>query len=286
MRNDDFAIFILSHGRADHVYTYRTLQRVGYTGRTYIVIDNEDESAEEYYHRYGDQVVMFDKESVAQEMDDGDNFGDRRAVVYARNACFGIARQVGVTYFLQLDDDYTRFEYKIDGDYKYPTGHFVVRQCFDDILDLLLDYYKSIQAVSIAMAQTGDFIGGRENKSIYVGKRKCMNSFFCSTKRPFQFVGKLNEDVSTYIWYQSLGNLFLTVPFVVVGQTKTQSNPGGITGLYEHVGAYVKPFYTVMYAPSCVKVGILNTRHRRLHHQIEWKNAVPCIVREQHRKSR
>ena len=286
MRHSDFAIFILSHGRPDSIHTCRTLERVGYTGQLYIVIDNEDKTADRYYALYGERVIMFDKEAVAKTCDDGDNFPDRRAVVYARNACFEIAEKLGVTYFMQLDDDYTRFEYKIDQSFRYPVGHFVMRSGFDDVLDWLLDYYQSIGAVSIAMAQTGDFIGGRQNKSIYIGKRKCMNSFICSTERPFKFVGKLNEDVCTYVWYQSMGNLFLTIPFLVVGQTKTQSNPGGITELYADIGAYVKPFYSVMYAPSCVKVGVLNSTHARLHHEIDWQKAVPCIVPERYRKAR
>ena len=31
-----------------------------------------------------------------------------RAIVYARNACFDLAKDLGITYFIQLDDDYDR----------------------------------------------------------------------------------------------------------------------------------------------------------------------------------
>ncbi len=47
MRND-FAVLILSHGRADRVYTIPTLRKGGYTGKIYIVVDNEDEQQDEY----------------------------------------------------------------------------------------------------------------------------------------------------------------------------------------------------------------------------------------------
>ena len=46
MRND-FAVFILSHGRANNLITLKTLDKIGYTGKTYIIIDNEDEQEEE-----------------------------------------------------------------------------------------------------------------------------------------------------------------------------------------------------------------------------------------------
>ena len=45
MMRDDFAVMILTHGRADRVYTLKSLRKGGYTGKVYIVIDNEDEDS-------------------------------------------------------------------------------------------------------------------------------------------------------------------------------------------------------------------------------------------------
>ena len=53
MKNNDFAVFILTHGRPNKVYTLQALQKCGYTGKTYFVIDNEDKTAKEYYKNYG-----------------------------------------------------------------------------------------------------------------------------------------------------------------------------------------------------------------------------------------
>ena len=72
------------------------------------MIDNEDKAAAEYYARYKN-VVMFDKPKIAKTFDEADNFDDRRAIVYARNACFQIARKLGYKYFIELDDDYDVF---------------------------------------------------------------------------------------------------------------------------------------------------------------------------------
>ena len=108
MRND-FAIFILTHGRAKNMLTLNTLKKCGYTGKWYMVIDNEDKTADEYYELYGKKnVIMFDKKKKAEEFDTCDlQTRDRKAIVYARNACFDIAEQLGLKYFLELDDDYT-----------------------------------------------------------------------------------------------------------------------------------------------------------------------------------
>ena len=57
----DFCAFILSHGRAENVITYTLLRRCGYTGRIFIVIDNEDSMCDDYKERYGDDVIVFNK---------------------------------------------------------------------------------------------------------------------------------------------------------------------------------------------------------------------------------
>ena len=41
MRND-FAVLILSHGRPNNIKTIKALENANYTGKYYIVIDNED----------------------------------------------------------------------------------------------------------------------------------------------------------------------------------------------------------------------------------------------------
>lgn len=46
MRND-FAVFILTHGRADNVVTVPAIKKAGYTGKIYFIIDDEDDQAEE-----------------------------------------------------------------------------------------------------------------------------------------------------------------------------------------------------------------------------------------------
>lgn len=281
---DDFAIFILSHGRPDKVITYQTLKKLNYTGDIYVVIDNEDSKESEYRHNYGDKVIVFDKPAIAETFDEGDNFGDRRAVIYARNACFNIAKDLGITYFMELDDDYSGFDFRMDEGTEAINPIDIKN--IEPVIKAMLDYYKSIPAKSIAMAQAGDFIGGignRLDKDIN-RRRKCMNTFFCSVERPFQFVGRINEDVNTYVWYQSLGNLFFTFPLVSMNQRETQSSTGGMTEMYKESGTYVKSFYTVMFAPSCVEVAMMQSRHPRLHHRIKWDNAVPCIISEEYRK--
>lgn len=282
---DDFAVFILTHGRADNVITYRTLQKQGYTGKVYFIIDNEDAQAARYRQLYGDKVIMFDKIAIAKMFDEGDNFQDRRTILHARNASFGIAKQLGITYFVQLDDDYTQFRYRYDSELVYEHRNTV--KSLDALFDIVLEYYRSIPALSIALGQGGDYIGGSNSTTgghLWL-KRKAMNSFFCSTKRPFFFRGRMNEDVNTYVQIGNRGGLLFSFFNVSLEQKTTQSNPGGITEAYKKYGTYVKSFYTIMHSPSSVKVATMHSSRERIHHEINWDKTVPRIVGESIRKS-
>jgi len=285
---DDFCAFILTHGRPDRVKTYDTLMKAGYTSKVFIVIDDEDETEGEYRKRFGDKVLQFSKEEIAKTFDEGDNFGDRRVIVYARNACWDLARQVGCKYFIQLDDDYTTFCIPYNSLLEYQSG--IVTKNIDCILTAMLEYYESIPALAIAMSQGGDHIGGGSIISSGFNvrlMRKCMNTFICSTDRPFQFVGRINEDVNTYTNGSRRGELFLTVKQAKVNQLATQLNAGGMTDIYLDGGTYVKSFYSVMYSPSCVKIGQLGdprSPHYRIHHKINWHHTAPKIMREVHKR--
>jgi hypothetical protein len=276
----DFAILILTHGRPDKVHTIQALKRYGYTGRYFLVVDDEDKTGPEYRQRYGERVVTFSKEKIAREFDEADCGNmDRRSVFYARNASFDLARSLGLRYFMQCDDDYSHFEIRFDREKRF--GHWPVAS-LDKVIALMLAYFETIPALSIAMSQGGDHLGGGDSD---FSKRKAMNTFLCDVERPFRFVGRINEDVTTYTSLGRQGALFLTIPSIMVMQKPTQSSAGGMTELYFDTGTYVKSFYSVMVTPSAVTVEEMKTVFHRIHHRIRWRNCAVAIVREKWRKA-
>lgn len=280
---DKFAVFITTHGRADNVKTYRTLRRCGYTGKIFLIVDNEDKSQGRYKEIYGNQVIIFDKSEAAKYTDIADNIPGRGAVVFARNACFDIAENLGLEWFVQMDDDYSRFDYRFDKDKKYRQ---VIIKNLDEVFSAFLEYFSSINADCIAFAQSGDFIGGGDGfyaSSIWT-KRKVMNSFFLSPSRRFDFLGRMNDDVNAYLSYGIRGRLMLTIFQVSLTQDETQKSKGGMTDIYKDSGTYQKSFYSIMYAPSCVKIDIVGSTYNRIHHRICWENAGPCIISDDLRK--
>ncbi len=275
--NSELVVFILTHGRPQKVTTLTTLRRQGYTGRVLLVVDNEDDALEEYKAEFGDDVIVFDKRDIAARYDTGDNFNDRRAVFYARNACFEIASRLGIRYFFEFDDDYASFMYRFDG--ALQVTEKPVRN-LDRLFAILLRYYCQIPAITVAFSQSGDFIGGKDADKAQALRlyRKAMNTFLCSTERAYAFVGRVNEDVNTYARLGNMGRLLLTVPNIFIHQATTQAQAGGMTELYLNEGTYIKSFYTVMYCPSFVSISQIGYINKRIHHKIRWAQGVPQIL--------
>jgi|TARA_R110000824_G_scaffold171454_3_gene349086 hypothetical protein len=284
---DDFAVFILTHGRADNCTTYNCIRDHGYTGRIVLIVDDMDSDVPKYKAKYGDEVVVFDKRDAATRTDACDNLDEMRAVVFARNECYRIAKRLGVRYFLVLDDDYNRFVYRFDENLQYNTMDGKIND-FDGMCNIFLKFLETTPTKTITMAQGGDFLGGREGQwaQRLTLTRKAMNSFFCDAERPIDFMGRINEDVNAYCRWATIGDLFFTSNHVSLNQQQTQQNDKGLTDIYLKLGTYVKSFYTVLNHPSGARVAMMNSSAQpRIHHQINWNKTAPKIIREKHRKT-
>lgn len=304
MNHKNFCVLISTWGRPNKVATLKTLERFGYTGDWFLVCDDEDKTLVEYQINFGeDKVMIFNKADIASRYDEGDNFEDRRSAFYARCANAEIARKLGYKYFLQLDDDYDSFRWRISPEIEYSSKMLSFEPSYrtlDKVFDVMLDYFIAVPSLrTLCMAQSGDFIGGGGSKMMTDQyRRKVMNSFFCDIDRPYIFKGKMNEDVNAYVYNSNKGELMLTTAFVSLNQKATQLTAGGVSDLYLEVGTYTKTFYSVMLHPAGVKVSVLfNTSARkgngaaktnnafRVHHRIDWNATAPKIIKQKHKKS-
>lgn len=283
--NKKFAVFILSNGRPDNVITYQTLRTHGYTGKIYIIVDDEDKTLNEYKKKFKDEVIVFSKSHYKGKFDVMDNFTNNKVIVYARNACYDIARKLNLDYFFEYEDDYTNFQHRfIEND---SLRGKTIRK-LDKVLELMIECLDETNANTIAFAQGGDFIGGAGSFKNNTFKRKAMNSFvFKVNQDPSKdtiFIGRMNDDVNTYLTQGKIGKLFFQISNICLVQLTTQSNSGGNTEVYKTLGTYVKSFYSVIASPSCCKISLMGRINKRIHHSITWKNAVPKIINEKYKK--
>jgi len=281
MDKSDYAVIILTHGRHDRVFTIDSLRKSGYTGEIYLLCDDEDKQLEQYKEKYRDKVLVFSKDDYAGKFDKMDNFGSKACVVYARNAVWDFAKKIGLKYFIVCDDDYTMYRFRIDENQCYRTN--IQIKNMDSVFNAYFDFLDKSNIDAVCFAQDGDYIGGFSNSKIsggYKPYRKMMNLFFFRTDKMLEFKGTINEDLTSSITEGALGKKIITCMMTSLLQKETQSNAGGLTEIYLELGTYVKSFYSVMAAPSCVKVALMGDKQMRLHHAVTWKNAVPKIIRE------
>lgn len=286
---DDFAVFILSHGRPNQVYTIKTLEQSGYNGKWYIILDNEDKTIDEYIKNYGQEhIVVFDRLAQAENMnfDICDNFTmNRNSIVYARNKCFDIANDLGLHYFFEFEDDYLDFTARkpsLDG----KNLHQFNITTWDEIIDALIEYLEACPMMpTLCFSQIGDWMGGIQGDMwVQKIKRKAMNTFLCTVERPFTFLGRMNDDVNLYVTEGARGKLFMTIRDLILRQQETQKTKSGNADMYKSTGTYVKSFYSVMLAPSCVKVSMMGQTHQRIHHSINWEHCCPKIISDKFQK--
>lgn len=275
MGSKDFAVFILTHGRAKSISTYRALRDGGYTGDTYIVIDNEDDQEELYREKFGDMVIQFDKRDYLEKTDLGDLDDDRRIGVFARNFIQDEAKRLGYKFHLQLDDDVHGFTYRFPQD-----GVLRALKCWhlDEVFSGMVQLMKDTPITSLSFALSAYNMGG-VNGSISEGMtRKTMTTFLMRADDIQYFHMRMNDDITTSLINGMRGKLYYSYLPVEVEVDKTQVQSGGMTDIYQKNGTYRKSFYSVMCCPSCVKVSAMGITDYRIHHTIKWNNAVPKLL--------
>ena len=274
---------IITYKRANQQATVKTLRRNGYTGDIYLIVDDSDPQLDTYKKLYGENVLVFSKAKVRKRMDTMVNSPIWGAGVYARNFAFRAAKKLGYKYFVSMDDDYSGFYYKVDGDGEYANTRI---QDLDRIIKAHVRFLVKTNISCVAWAQGGDFQGGEVGqlaRSRFKPMRKMMNVFFFRTDRPIKFSGVMNGDSVTGLDYGRRGHIILTNCLICTIPIQSQTLEGGLTDLYKEMGTYSKSFFSVLMNPSATKVAYLPDIGR-VHHVITGRYAYPLIVSEKLRK--
>ena len=86
-----FGIIVLCHCRPDDTTTPRVLRSCKYSGLIILLLDDEDETIDQYRKNYPEFTIeTYSKDEMMKTVDAMDNLRDKRCAVYARNACFDI----------------------------------------------------------------------------------------------------------------------------------------------------------------------------------------------------
>lgn len=275
---DDLAVFILTHGRANSQKTLQTLKKCGYTGKTYLIIDDEDEQQDEYCSLYKDAVIKFSKKEIEYTFDTMTSIKEYRSVVYARNAAYSIAKVMGIKWVFVCDDDISGFSYRVIKSGK--LGSFDIKN-FDDLLLLMCEIADKGNICIFSFSQAGLYIGGANETYLKGSHRNISQAMLLNTDNPIKFRGLFSEDLHASLDAGIQGKTAIATTMVQIHSPTRGTNKGGLFDLYKDGGTYVRTFFTILAYPNVAKITIKNGEFKPTFNHSAF---VPLILSERWKK--
>lgn len=278
---ENFAVFILTHGRAESQKTLKTFLDNGYTGEWYLVVDDLDKELELYKELYGSHVLVFDKVKEQKKTDTMTtkvNPDDLKSVLYARNWVQRYAKNKGYKYILMTDDDHTGVNYRYGEGTKLKSKPVTN---YDKLFELYVEYLKcSENMYAVAFAKGGAFIGGLEGWKDKIHSLGVFSTAFLKTDNFTEFYGVITEDLNASLSDLKLGRLHFSPVIMHLVTGEKQKHKGGMTDIYEDT-EYETVFYPVIAHPDVCYVLDDNTN---LSVRTNWTKSVPKILSEDIKK--
>ena len=276
---DSFAIFITTHERSENCVTLNTLKSLNCSYPIYLVVDDLDKDLNNYIEKYGKCVKVFNKNRLVNFTDTIMTPKVLGAVVYARNYCEELAKELNLEYFLILDDDIKNFKLRI------PQGKKLVSakiKSIDEIFDYYLTYLKTSSLGCVGFGTKPSYIGGLSN--FFKTRRRCFNAFLRKTSIPFTWISNFNEDTISCVVNGKVGFLVLEVPFVQLEAIETGKGvqSGGMFEMYNNVKEFKRKFNYIVAQPDVYSIYINDDKEIKVKRR--WDNAIPQIISQEYRK--
>lgn len=252
---DDFAVFILTHGRPNKQLTLNTLLSGGYTGRYYLVLDDTDPTIQEYVDNYGpEHIYVFDKNHYINTSEVGTNCPSYKCILYAKNAAEDIAVSLNLKAFVIADDDIHTFRFR------YPENDLLrsqpIRGTMDSIIEAYVDFLLSTDSAALGFGPTLCYFAGAsifENDRVQT-LRIPYNFTFRNVSQKVEWVSSYGEDVITDMVMSKVGQKWMVLPFVQFDCVAPGSGAsGGMAETYKSHSQFKLVMYDFMYLPASIK---------------------------------
>ena len=244
-------VFIKTHGRPDNQLTLQTLRQAGYTGEIVLVLDDEDDTYNDYlkYRNENTALYIFNKERFVQKIDSGVSNPKRKVNLYAWCACEDLAKTYGEKFFIMADDDITGFRWRYED-----NGHLRslnITQNLDKAFSYIEDYMLScnISAMSTGIPQM--YFSGNIEDNLW--KWRVPYTFvFRNAKYKMNWVSEYEEDIITAIQSSIEGQYISVLPIIQRNTVEMGTNYGGMHNSYTN--SFKNAEYGYIWNPSCREI--------------------------------
>lgn len=279
-----FAVFILTHGRPHNQLTVKTLQDLGYTGEWYLVVDDQDDTYEEYKRVWGqDKVILFKKNYFIDRTETGLRTPVPKFAVFARNAIEYIASDLDYDAFMMLDDDITKMRVRLpEGD---SLRSYQFNGNFNEILDKAVNFVLDCDIACMGLGFCNLYIGGVENFNKETPRQRlCAEAFIRNTAHPISWRLNMVEDLITSIDAAISGDVwFQFLPIQCEIKMSEGEVDGGNSDVYRQLGMYKISFMPVIAYPASNAV---RTGKKAWASTTSPDKCIPKIISSRYRKER
>lgn len=252
----DFAIFILTHGRPYNQKTLSALHKQGYTGKVYLVVDDEDKTKDEYIKEYGDKVIIFNKDKYVYSTDTGLSVPYRNFAVFARNAIEDLAVQYNLQYFGMFDDDILKFRFRYASDEQLLS---LPVQNLDNIIAEYVDYMESCKLACVGFGVSTQYIGGKQCSPVNNSLRLCYNAYIRCSMFNVDWSLNMCEDRITSLLCNMRGQVWQQLLFVQIDTAPLYGKvDGGNSSVYRMLDEFTQVFFPVITNPNNSSISTYN----------------------------
>lgn len=277
-----YAVFICTHGRPDSQYTLETLNRCGYTGKVYLIVDDEDDTVHNLMKNTQDKasIAMFNKQMYIDKSDTGTNEDQRKCILYAKNFCEDFAKGLNLDAFIIADDDITKFRYRYVEDNKLKTLNITE---MDAIIEAYLEAMFDCDMAATGFGFTQFYFSGihsfdNDNIQKY---RVPYNFVFRNSKHRIDWMSWFGEDIITAVYYGRIGEYMTAIPYVQQEIVPLASADGGMKDTYDSNSDVRLAMQNVMYLPTELKAYQYKGKFMA---SINRDNAFPRVINSRYKK--
>ena len=275
----NWPLFIPSYHRPDNLKTVKTMKKIGWAPSSiYVFIDDEADDKADYEQscsRLGVNLVVFDMSEARKRYDYVHRPSvSRRSAGQARNMFQDFAEKNGIVNYIVQDDDSTGLQIRPFGKYERKADAAVV----SDVCDAVFDFMKRKHLGLFGLSQTGDMF---EKYITGILRNKVMNFCFYDTRYLYRGErGVQDNDTSMFTSVLNCGLFTGSLRSgLVLAQTASAVQKGGLTDLYNECKLLNKSLITVIQYPSAIHAEKQKRNGGRLHHRIEYRFLKPMLIK-------
>lgn len=278
-----FAIFILSHKRADRVETYSTLRKGGYTSKIYVVVDNQDPMLDKYQERFGDDVLVFDKQTYIDSTETLETSKMKASAVYARNAIEQYAKDFGLDAFGMFDDDVISMRYRwIEGN---SVRSLTVNGGLDSVFEMYGQYILDAGIACTSFPFTMFYVAGVHDLNKRISEyRHTYQIHIRNAHKPVEWKGIINHDTITQLLTAKNGYIWWSIPHLVFDAKPMNKESGGLKEVYDALKDLDMAFLAIMTCPDCCTITTSNGERSTLQIKENKHTSYPMIVSSRYKK--